>query len=570
MATNSKSQWVLPEERPPEEWDRLCRKWGVPTPVLTTLWNRGVRTDDGVERFLRPQVDDLHDPFLLTDMDVAVERLEKAAQGDESVVVFGDYDVDGITSTSLFARVLGRRGLSVECMLPNRLEDGYGLNVGAVERTHAAGSRLIIVADCGTTAHEPIERARELGVDVIVCDHHMPEAKLPPATALINPRRSGDRYPFADLAAVGVCFKFLQGWLERHGTEEDRRFLFNQLDLVALGTVADVVPLRDENRVFAHYGIRVLRVRRRPAFQALIDEARLTDKLLDSSHIAFSLAPRLNAAGRLGDPTCAFELLTSDDLAAARTLARQLEEVNNERKGLNERVQQESIDALAELPEPPGSNAVVLGSAEWHPGVLGIAASRLVGQYGVPVLLVSLQGEVARGSARAPEGVNLLPILEQGAEHLLGFGGHRRAAGFSMVPDAFPAFQEAVVSRSRSLVDGLYDPRLDLDGVLEPGECDIELARWLERLGPFGEGNAEPLFTGRALCRGARVLAERHLKLQAWTGGNRIDCIGFGLGEFAGSVPSRGVNLQLAFTPTVNRYRGQERVQLKLREIDFV
>ncbi|MCA9754251.1 MAG: single-stranded-DNA-specific exonuclease RecJ [Candidatus Eisenbacteria bacterium] len=565
-----KSQWILPTGAPPPEWKRMESDWGIPTPILDVLWNRGLRERGEVEAFLRPSLDGLHDPFLLQDMDRAVARVHQALQGDAPIVVFGDYDVDGVTSSALLSRVLTRFGATVRTLLPNRFDDGYGLNKAAIERADALGAKLLIVADCGTTQHDPIAFANERGIDVVVCDHHMPESSLPPAHALINPRRTDDAYPFADLAAVGVSFKLLQGLVRAHGNEEIERYLLNQLDLVALGTVADVVPLVDENRILTHFGIRVLRLRRRAAFEALMEQARLQDKHLDSSHLAFSLAPRLNAAGRLGDATRALDLLLEEELGVARRLASALEEVNSERKSLNERVQQESLDTIGDEGREPLREAIVLGSTEWHPGVLGIAASRLVGQFHVPVMLVSLTGEIARGSARAPHGIDLLEILEHGAEFLTTFGGHRRAAGFSLAPEAFPAFQAAVTKASRAYLETPLARSLGLDAALEPSACDLELARWVERLGPFGEGNPEPLFLGRGLCRGVRVLKERHLKLQVFGPGCQVECIGFGLGEFAAEIPDRGAHFRLAFTPTVNRYRGQERLQLKLREIDFV
>ncbi|MCA9727793.1 MAG: hypothetical protein KC729_08935, partial [Candidatus Eisenbacteria bacterium] len=433
----------------------------------------------------------------------------------------------------------------------------------------ASGASLLIANDCGTTAHEAIAFANERKVDVVVCDHHMPEASLPAAHALVNPRRSDDSYPFPDMAAVGVAFKVLQGLVGRHYGAEEQKYLFGQLDLVTLGTVADVVPLVDENRVFVHFGMRVLRVRRRPAFQALVEQARLSERFLEASHLAFSLVPRINAAGRLGSPETALGLLLEDELDAARQLAGRLEEDNTARKGLNERVQSDAFQWLADSP-PGDGDAIVLGSADWHPGVLGIAASRLAAHYRVPVFLVSLTGEIARGSARTPGPVSLLRLLEGAAAHLAGFGGHRQAAGFSLEPARFPEFQRALLEACRCTLEVPEAPTLELDGALDPSCCNAELARWIERMGPFGEGNPEPIFSGRGLCRSPRVLRDRHLRMEVISEGRRVECIGFGLAEFAPEIPAGGGSFRLAFTPTLNRYRGQERVQLKLREIDYV
>ncbi len=571
MPDAPRKRWTLPSESFPADWAVLSRQWGIPDPVLNTLWNRGVKTPTEVERFLGPKLEDLGDPLLLTDCALAVTRIQAAIKAGESIFVFGDYDVDGITAATLWVRLLRYFGATVFARVPNRMEDGYGLSVRAIEEAHSLGATLLITNDCGTSAHEPIGRARALGIDVIVVDHHMPESTLPEAYALVNPRRSENAYPYPDLAAVGVAFKILEALVARIGGEEDRRVLLNHLDLVAVGSIADVVPLRGENRILVHYGMKVLRLRRRPAFQALIEQAGLADKRLESSHIAFAIAPRLNAAGRLGHPAIALELLLADDLDEARALATRLERDNDERKRLHEVVLREALHSVDHTNQDRGTCAIVLGSDGWHPGVLGIAASRMVEQYGVPVVLVSLAGEMARGSARTPPGCDLLALVSLASEYLSAFGGHRQAVGLSLDPKRFGEFQSALVDRSREqLASGVAEATLELDATLEPRACDLGLARWIERLGPFGEGNKEPLYLGKAFCRPGRVLQDRHLRLHVLANGRVIDCIGFGLASMASEIPASGAEMKLAFTPTLNRWRGQEQVQLKLREIDFV
>lgn len=563
-------RWTLRGDRYPEDWSRLPREWGIPDAVLATLWNRGLENPDAIQRFLAPKIEDLGDPADLTDCERAVSRIAAALQNSETLFVFGDYDVDGITAAALWVRLLRHFGARPLYKVPNRMEDGYGLSVRTIEEAHAGGATVLIANDCGTSAHEAIERARVLGIDVIVVDHHMPDATLPRAYALVNPRRGDDSYPFPDLAAVGVAFKLLEALVARIGGPEDLRHLRNHLDLVAVGSVADVVPLRGENRVMVHFGIRVLRARRRPAFQALMEQAGVADKWLESSTIAFSLAPRLNAAGRLGHPALALELLLADDLESARSLAARLEKDNDERKRLHEVVLREAVETV-EKDGSRGTYAIVLGSAGWHPGVLGIAASRLVEQFGVPVVLVSLSGETARGSARTPPGFDLLDLVARASEHLSAFGGHRQAVGLSLDPSRFVAFQTALRDQSRAaLAQGVPEATLELDAALEPRQCDVDLARWVERLGPFGEGNKEPLYLARAFCRPGRVLKDRHLRIHVLANGRVIDCIGFGLAPYASEIPTGGAEMKLAFTPMLNRWRGQEQVQLKLREIDFV
>lgn len=570
-STTDKRRWDLPSSRCPTDWQEMSRDWGVPVPVLDVLWNRGLRSRDDIDRFLRPKLEHLHDPFLLTDCERAVERVARSMREQRTIFVFGDYDVDGISAAALWTRVLRRQGATVVPWVPNRMTDGFGLTVGAVDRALDAGADLLVTNDCGTSAHEAIEHAVRRGLDVIVTDHHMPESVLPPAYAVVNPRREDDTYPFPELAAVGVAFKVLQGLLERHGTAEDRKFLFNQLDLVSLGTIADVVPLQDENRVFVHYGVRILRVRRRAAFDALFAQARLGEKFVEASHLAFSVVPRINAAGRLGCPEKALDLLLCEDPKTAAALAEQLEVDNSARRVLNERVLEEALAQLDPTEASFGSEAIVLGSVEWHPGVLGIAASRLVDQYGLPVFLCSLEGEIGRGSARGPDGIDLLGLLEAAGAHLAKFGGHKQAAGFSVEPAEFVRFQEVLRRASRDVLTAPRDEASwDLDGALPLETCDQDLAQWIERLGPFGEGNAEPLFATTAEVCEFRVLGERHLRLVVRDRRRRFECIGFGLAPAAEGIPKGGGCFRLAFTPTVNRYRGQERLQLKLRGIEIV
>lgn len=571
MPDPPRKRWVLRDDEPPQDWAEVGRAQAIPPTVLSTLWGRGVNTADAVDRFLKPRLEDLHDPFSLPDADRAVDRVRRALGSGEEIFVFGDYDVDGITAAALWTRVLRGIGGRVHTMVPNRLQDGYGLSHRAIDEAVAVGARVLIANDCGTCQHEAIEYANARGLDVVVADHHMPDPTLPAAHALVNPKLPGSRYPFPDLCAVGVAFKLLQGVVERGGSADDRTLLLNHLDLVSLGCVADVVPLRDENRIFAHFGLRILRTRRRPALQALVETSGLTEKRLEASHLAFSLVPRLNAAGRLGRPELALSLLLADDLEEARQAAERLEAENDERRRLHEVVLEEAGRAVEAERDRWLEGAIVLGSADWHPGVLGIAAARLVERYGVPVILVSLEGDVARGSARTPAGVNLLDLVATAGEHLSTFGGHRQAVGLSLRPADFCGFQADLASRSKQVLkDGPVEATLNLDGVLEPSDCDVELARWIERLGPFGEGNPEPLYYGHAFCSRALVLKERHLRLSARARGRAIDCIGFGLAGHAEDIPAGGAELKLAFTPTLNRFRGQETVQLKLREIDFV
>ncbi len=565
MPEAPRKRWTLPRAAPPQEWETLGRDLGIPGPGLAVLWNRGLRSREEILRFLDPSANDLEDPYLLTDMECAVGRIRRALDSGETILCLGDYDVDGITAAALWARVL--RGLGAACvetMIPNRMEDGFGLTPRAAERARSQGAKLLIASDCGTTAHAAAARAAELGVDLIVSDHHIPGDTLPPVHALVNPRRPGDRYPFPDLAAVGVSFKIVQALCASMGPDAVRLGM-EQLDLVALGTVADVVPLRGENRILVTLGLQSLR-NPRPAFRALIERAGLDGRCLDENHMAYFLAPRLNASGRLGMPGRALELLLAEDPESARQLASVLEDHNRERRRLNERVQEDAARILQHAQTWTGAGPIVLGSADWHPGVLGIAASRLAEQYWVPVVLVALGGGIARGSARTPPGVDLLALVAAAREHLSSFGGHRQAVGLSLEPDRFEGFRSAFLQASAVRSDAKPAETVYLDGELDPCACDLALVRFLARLGPFGSGNEEPLFRGRTLCHSARVEQGRHLRLRAGPGRGGADCVGFGMGARAADIPSNGAVLELIYHPVLNRYRGEDRVQLKIRE----
>lgn len=543
----------------------MGRDLRIPSPALCVLWNRGLRTAEEVERFLHPRAEHLADGRLLTDMGEAVARFRQALEAGERIAVFGDYDVDGITAAVLLTRVLRHLGAPVELLVPDRMRDGFGLSIRAVEEAGERGATVLAVADCGSGAHQAAERARELGIDLVVADHHVPEAVLAPVRALVNPQRPGDRYPFRDLAAVGVAFKILQTLIEDLDLPEARAFLLRQTDLVALGTVADVVPLRGENRVLVHLGLRCLEADPAPAMRALVQRAGLEGVLLDAGHLAYFIAPRLNASGRLGAPVRALQLLLSDDWEEASSLAALLEEDNRERRRLNERVLADALGML-ERGGSGGSTPIVLGSADWHPGVLGIAASRLAERFRVPAVLVSLQGTLARGSGRTPAGIDLLGLIASSASQLAAFGGHKQAVGLSLLPERFERFRADLLATMRLAGTVAQTSLMQVDGELDPCQCTVELVECLERMAPYGAGNPEPLFTGRGLCVGTRVEQGKHLRFKVGAGKRGTDCVGFGLGARAAELPNRGAVLEFVYHPTINRHRGTERVQLKLRE----
>jgi single-stranded-DNA-specific exonuclease len=578
MSEPSPKRWVLPASPCPVGWGENGAGVGLPRAVAEVLWNRAIRSEEQVRDFLEPDLGSLADPFLLSGVAAAVDRLGRATREKERVFVFGDFDADGTAAAALAIGVLralargradrGRerigeagedRESAIQSISPERRE-GFGLTERVVREVRERGGRLLLTVDCGTSANHAIGVARELGVDVLVADHHAPGDVIPQPAILVNPNLPGERYPFRDLAAVGVVHRLLDA-LTRE-TAGDAAILRRQLDLVALGTVADVVPLVGENRVLTWHGIRLMRDHPRPVWPALAESCGLDPEWISSIDIAYRLAPRLNAPGRLGSPARAIALLLAEHASEARAIAAEVEDDNRERRDRHEKILKEVLRRVESGPRMP-DDPIVLGSNDWSAGVLGIVASRLVETYRVPVVLVSLQGEVARGSARTPRGHDLLAWLGGVRDHLVQFGGHPQAAGVSMLPSRFEAFRTALLLREVP-VRG-EEPVQRIDAELDPAACDLDLARALERLAPFGAGNAEPLFLGRCTVRRVRRERSRHLRFTAGDGNAAPDCIGFGMARSECELPRPGSRLDLLYLPVVNRHRGEERLQLKLR-----
>jgi single-stranded-DNA-specific exonuclease len=546
----------------------LAGALGAPAVVGQLLLNRGVEDEAAARRFLDPAWEQLHDPYRLRGMAAAVERIAAAIEGAESILVHGDYDVDGVTSTFMLVATLRALGGRVEHRIPHRTRDGYGLSVEAVEAVAAAGVRLIVTVDCGITAHAPVRRAVELGVDVVVTDHHEPGRELPPAVAVINPHQPGCTYACRALAGVGVTFKLVQALLTRGGKGEwARRFL----DVVALGTIADAVPLTGENRVFARLGLELLSHTHRPGLQALIELAGLSGREISAGQVAFQLAPRINAAGRMGSAEQALQLLFTRDPEEARVCARSLDEDNTRRRDLDERAQREVAERVEQELGWPDCWSIVLWSEHWHPGVLGIVASRMVERFQRPTLLVSLQEGWGRGSGRSVAGLDLTEVLTGCADLLEAYGGHAFAAGLTVARERLPELRRRIEDAVKSRLDpSAFAPRLLIDADLGLKECDLGLIGWLERLTPHGNDNAEPLF--RAAEVGvdsvSRVGDGRHLKFRAHDAGGSAEAIAFGLGEQADALAARG-RCALAYVPQRNVWQGQTRIQLKVKGVQL-
>lgn len=568
MNRSSSKRWLV-FPRQSEQIRKLVSALGLSPITAQVLINRGLGEVEVARRFLTHDPSLLHDPFLMRDMDRAVERLAEAIRRKEHVLIYGDYDVDGITAGAFLARLLGSLGVETSYYVPHRVDEGYGLHRAGIDAAVELGATLLLTVDCGISSPEEVAYAHEKGLDVIITDHHEPGPELPPAVAVLNPKRPDCPYPFRDLAGVGVAFKLASALGSRVG------FQFHHLaraflDLVALGTICDVVPLLDENRFFAREGLRRLADTKKVGLRALLDKTRLTGRPLDSHDVGFILGPRLNASGRLGTARDAFELLTTADRARAEELAQELHHLNYERQQEEGRTLEEARAIVEETVDLTREKALILGSPEWHIGVIGIVASRLVEQYHRPTILLAVSEEEARGSGRSIRSFHLYEALVQCRDILRRCGGHEHAAGLSLDPGRIEEFRErfqAVADERLSLSD--LRPTLEIDAVLKPPAITPALIEELAGLEPFGQANPQPLFAVREVTiQSVRGLGEKdqHLALRVGEGGYSFRGVGWRLGEWLGHLHA-GDRVALCFALEMNEWQGLREMQLVIKDI---
>jgi single-stranded-DNA-specific exonuclease len=544
----------------------LTRDLSLPRELCRILVLRGHGDPAAARAFLRPRVETLPDPEALQDLPRAVERIEEALARGEGILVHGDYDVDGICAAALLTRWLRRLGGRVEAFVPDRLRDGYDLGAGGLARAREVGATLLVTVDCGTVAHEAVNQAREWGVEVIVTDHHAPGEALPEAVAVVNPNRSDDTSERGDLCGAGVAFQLCRALAASRNVPLES--LLEDLDLVALATVADLVPLRGENRVLVQTGLRALERTRKPGLRALLEVCGVEGRP-EAGRVGFTLAPRINAVGRLEDASLALDLLLTEDPDEARRLAEYADEVNRRRQDEDRRTLEQALEHLEASYDPERDWGVVLAGEGWHPGVIGIVASRVVERIHRPVVLVALDGDNGRGSARSIPGLHLHRALTRCADRLGRFGGHAAAAGMDVARDDVAGFREAFNEVVREMLDpeGLR-PRLRIDLEAEPEQLTLELADRLRHLGPHGIGNPRPVFVSRGLdVDDAREVGRGHLKLRLRGGGTTLEAIGFNLVERFPPDALRGARIDVVFQLSVNEYRGRRTAQLKLLDL---
>jgi single-stranded-DNA-specific exonuclease len=563
---------------------QVCRDLNVSALTAQILVARGVRSGAEAARFLEAKLTDLHEPELLPGITEAADRVVSAVKAGRKITIYGDYDVDGVTATSLLWHCLKLAGAEVAYYIPCRMEEGYGLNREAIRTlAEADPNQLVVTVDCGICSVAEAALAKELGLELVITDHHHFDAELPAADCLVHPRLPGSAYPFGDLCGVGVAVKLAWAVCNRLGDGQKasprmREFLMSAVGLAAIGTIADVVPLLGENRLLVRYGLGSLARRSSVGLQSLMTLAGIdTDRVLDAEDVSFGIAPRINAAGRLGQARLSVELLTTASRDRALQLAQYHEELNKNRKTVERRIFKEAREMVEAHPEWAEHKVLVLADAGWHPGVVGIVASRIVERFEKPAILLTIDRNenLAKGSGRTFAGFNLHAGLTACADALVGFGGHPAAVGVRVAADRIDEFRALLVAHVHENYEA--DPQdfeMRVDAEVRLADVSYRAVKELERIGPFGQGNPKPVFaaSGVELAGPPRTMGEgdRHLDLRLRQHGTTMRAIAFGRGEWAAEIAAavNGSNkaLAVAFTAGINRFRGQERVELKLED----
>lgn len=544
--------------------EKIKNEFNLSKLVASIIASKGMKNQDEIEVFLHPRRNDFHDPFLLPDMEKAVDRIVKAINNNEKVAIYGDYDVDGITSSTVLHRFLKDRGLDTDIYIPNRLSEGYGLNSNEINKIAETGHTLIITVDCGITGKEEVALAKTLGIDTIVTDHHEPpqEGGLPDAVAVVDAKRKDNKYPFNGLAGVGVAFKLTQALTQRLNIREEENLKY--LDIVCVGTISDIVPLVDENRTISQLGLRLIKQTRNVGLRVLLES--IGYKKIDSNTVSFGVAPRINACGRMGHEREALQLFLTDNIEEAKEITQKLNNYNLERQDIEKKIFDEAQEMLKieenKLP------CIVLAKENWHHGVIGIVSSKMTEMYGKPSILLSIEENLEKGSGRSVPGFDLHEALENCKENIKQFGGHSMAVGITLEKEKFEAFKEAFEKYAENMnVSGIV-PVINVDEKLSLDDISIQNIKELEILEPFGEANKMPIFQISNLkIDSIRAISEgKHLKMTLKDEKRVIDVIGFNMGNLAEEYPI-GTKVDIVGNLEINNYRGIENIQINLKDI---
>ncbi len=560
-------RWTLKPKPEPQQIAELSNALKVDGLVAQLLIQRGITTYADAKKFFRPELSDLHDPFLMKDMDVAVARIEKAMADDENILVFGDYDVDGTTSVALVSSYLLQHYPNVATYIPDRYDEGYGISFKGIDFAEDNGFSLIIALDCGVKAIEKVAYAKAKGIDFIICDHHRPGDQLPDAVAVLDPKRDDCPYPYDELCGCGVGFKLVQALAVNHGETIDD--LIPYLDLVATAIGADIVPITGENRVLAYFGLKVINSNPRIGFKAIINQIKKQE--LTITDVVFIIAPRINAAGRMKHGQHAVNLLIETNLEQAAIIAKEIEQYNFDRRNLDQEITTEALIQITENEEEKRFTSVVFKET-WHKGVIGIVASRLIETYYRPTLVFTKSGDKLAASARSVKGFDVYNALQECSDCIEQFGGHKYAAGLTLLPEQYETFKaqfEKVVSET--IDPNLLIPEIKVDCMIPLAQITPKLLRIIRQLAPFGPGNMTPVFMAEGLTDTgyAKGVGEdaKHLKLAVTQNGSRpIGGIGFSLGDKLLTVKNKNV-FSAVFSIEENEWNGNVSMQLKLRDI---
>ena len=545
-----------------EKIKELAIKTNLSSLLVNILINRGITTVEEVELFLNPTRDDFHEPFLMPDMEKAVNRILKAIENNEKVIIYGDYDVDGITSITVLKKFLKERGLDVSEYIPNRLSEGYGLNKNAINKIHEQNYTLMITVDCGISANEEIEYATELGIEVIVTDHHEPGEEIPRCVAVVDAKRKDNKYPFNQLAGVGVVFKLIQAISNKLNL--DAKEYLKYLDIVCVGTISDIVPLVDENRVIAKLGLKLIPMTKNIGLKTLVKS--IGYKNIDSTSVSFGIAPRINACGRMGAQEIALKLFLTDDEKEAEEITEILNNYNVERQQTEKEIFEQAVNEIerANVDEP----CIVLGKEGWHHGVIGIVSSKVTELYFKPSILICFEGEEGKGSGRSIPGFDLHEALMNCSTYIEKFGGHSMAVGINVKKKNFEKFKKDFEEYAQN--QGIRDiiPIVKIDEETSLKEINLQTVKDLSLLEPFGEANKVPIFLIRNLkIQSIRTLSEgKHLKLKLGQDSYIIDAIGFGIGNIAENYLI-GDKVDIVGILEVNSFNGMEQVQIVIKDM---
>lgn len=549
----------------------LKKEFNTSEIIAKVLANRGIESLKSSHNFFNPSNDQLHDPFMMKNMDIAVNRISKNIQNQKPILIFGDYDVDGTTGASLLYLGLKDLNAIVEYYIPHREKEGYGLSSGGIDYAHSIGADLLITCDCGINAFQPVDYANEHEVDIIITDHHIPDKKLPNAYAVLNPKQKGCEYPFKGLCGCGVAFKLISALSEKSGIGQNVGL--NYLDLVALATSADMVPILDENRVLVHGGLDQLEESKSPGIHQLLVQTGLVGESLNVGKLVFGLAPKINAAGRMGDANRTVELLTTSDKTRAEELASILVRENKRRQLIQEDIVNDAIRLVHSQVDLENNKVVIIGSKGWHPGVVGIVASRIKDEFSRPAIVIAFDKEgIGKGSARSIPHLDLYEALSYAAKFLEGYGGHPMAAGLTVREDKFENFKSLFLRNvNKILTNDDLIPAISIDGEMALTDINSRFMRFLEKLGPFGPGNMRPKFVSRNLSISGqpRLMGNgEHIRFIVSQNGRNYPAVGFKLSSHYEDL-IRGVPVDIAYVVEVNQWQGQSNIQLNVRDIQL-